>query len=149
MFKYAMLLLLSAFSCTSLGQTVRKEISLCGIEKNPELYIGKQLDVEAIYISGFEMGWLEDSNSCENQPGKHHAILYKFDDNYKKESDAKALRRFSKLTKRKLKKSGDVRKVQGQFRIQLSKYSKKNEHDTRYDYEITVLKIISVISANK
>lgn len=154
MFNYLLIMTLLASSFVfSFGQEKiarklekEKDINLCKVEKKPDQFIGKELDIKATFVSGFEMGWLENTNPCENQNEKRFAILYRFDENYRKTTEINVLRKFDKILKKDLKDSTNVHKIQGQFRVLISKYKKKNDYDTRYDYEFTVVKIISVVS---
>src|SRR5205085_560280 len=153
MFKQVLLLLMIFFSISqhifSTSQQTRDDhkegekekcISLCDIENNPTEYVGKQFDVQATYVVGFEMSWLESAEPCKSQGGKRYAIRYVF--NYEKNTDRSILRRVAKEFDRPIKKPTYVHKIRGQFRILVSKYEKRNDYDTQYEYELIILKII-------
>jgi hypothetical protein len=125
---------------------VEKEryISLCKVQNNPNEYVGKQFDVKATYTSGFEMGWLESADSCKPQDGRRFAIHYKFDKNYEENTSRTIMRRVAKEFERQLKEPKDVHKIRGRFKVLLSKYEKKNDRDTQYEFEMTILKIKSL-----
>jgi hypothetical protein len=126
------------------GQTTISDGDLCAIESNPEAFLDKPLDVKAVYFAGLEMGWLDGVNPC--QPRKTR-IVYKFAENYESNTDAKVLKRVKKLLIKT--KTPYPRKIRGAFRIQVTKHIKKNENENLYDYDITVLKIISVEQVKK
>lgn len=116
-----------------------KQPTLCEIEANPNDYLGKEIDVDAVRVAGFERGWLEDLNPCGTLDKHRFRILDRFD--YARRTAPSELRRMNKLLERD---TAEVRRIEGRFTVVLSKYEPKYEGDVRYEYQMTLVKIISV-----
>jgi hypothetical protein len=41
-----------------------KATTLCEIQAHPDDYLEREVDVDAVRVAGFEMGWIEDLYSC-------------------------------------------------------------------------------------
>jgi hypothetical protein len=121
------------------------DANLCTIEANPEAFLEKPFNVRAIYSAGFEMGWLDDS--CP--PRESIRIVYRFDENFDSGTKPKVLKQMNKLLSKKIKIPGDVATVKGVFTIQIKKHIKRNPNENLSDYDIIVLKLISIDRVKK
>jgi len=134
--------LLIMFSVSIAAQDEALKTSVCSITAEPELHLGKNIEVDAVLYSGFEMGWLKDLNVCQST--SKFRFDYRYGENYERETSSKDLKQIKKLLSRKILKPTDINKYRGTFSLRLLRYEKKNDFDTRFDYVIEILKVHSV-----
>lgn len=120
------------------------QVTLCELESNPQDFKNQEFEVNAIYVVGFEMGWLDNICPCSRKEAKLRAINYKFENAYRERTARSVLKQFDKLLKQKPQKVTRVRKILGRFLIRLQEYGSEGGLDRRYEFEIVVLKVISV-----
>lgn len=121
--------------------------TICQLESNPQSYLEKEIEVTAIFFYGPEMSWLQDANGCRSS--NNLRFLYRYGKSYELETSPKILKRVSKLLSAKIVNPTDINKYLGVFKIHLSKYSKTNERDSRYDYVIDIEKVLSATKVKK
>jgi len=145
----AVLIILMASFCTSaMGQETDIDrlretgTTLCQIEADMQKYLGNEVTVDGVFVSGFEMGWFEDLVACDIQ--KRARISYTFDSNYRTITDRRTLRKFDKLAQKKLPSGQTVHRIKGRFAVRVEKYPNANPNENRYDFQIRILKVVLV-----
>lgn len=133
------------FTASIAAQDRAVEATICSITAEPERYVNKYIEVDAIMYVGFEAGWLKDRNDCESPSN------FRFDHRYGKEyeqrTSSKVLRQIDKILSRRIVEPTDINKYRGRFSMRLLQYEKRNQFDTRFDYVVEILKVESVEEA--
>lgn len=114
--------------------------SLCDVESNLSTLVGREIEVEAIYKVGFEMGWLESKTKCDLRKNNSR-FRYIFDPMFEENTEKKVLKKFSEATKWPPKKKGRIRQISGLFKIRVETYKGKTPEDRTFEYDITILKL--------
>lgn len=138
--------LLFVFGTTIAAQDEIVKTSICKITSEPRLYIGKNIEVDAVMYSGFEMGWLQDLSDCESETKLR--FDYRYGENYERATALKTRKKIKKILSRKIINPTDINKYRGTFTLRPLEYKKRNEFDTRFDYTIEILKVESVVRVN-
>lgn len=120
------------------------EVSICQIRSNVTKLLDQELEVNAVLVNGFEMFVLKDAVECNVEESKKHSFLFLFDEDFRQKSSKPTLEKFDKLMKRKIDRGSIVRKVAGRFAIKVEKYAPSNDLDKRAEFQIVILKILSV-----
>lgn len=155
--KVAIFLILAITAASAVGQTkstinengVASDTDLCAILRNPQSFIGTTLTVKATYSAGFEMGWFEYPSACDIPTDKRFAIQDVWDKGYEARSEPKIVKKFHKILRDKNKKNSYLGKVVGLFEIKVRELEKTNPNDTRYQYNIVVMKVLSAEKPSK
>jgi hypothetical protein len=142
---FLFVLICNVYGQDALIEEQKPSVTLCEIESNPELYLNKEVKVDAVYVVGFEMGWLDYPKSCVRQKENLYKITYKFDEKFDELTEKKVLRKFNKL----LNKKGLVttlRKVRGVYTVKIEPFEKTNPNDRRFEFQIRIMSLVSIDS---
>lgn len=117
-----------------------EQAKICDLFSDLPRYKDKEFDVDAIFVSGFEMGWLDSKEPC-SKIGLKWATQFRFAENYEKETDRKVLKKFEK----RLRNSrGSPKKVTGSYRVTIKDSVRRGNWGQKYEFEFIVLRINSV-----
>ena len=119
----------------------RDKESLCNLEANPEKYIGKEFELVATFVHGFEMSWLTSPRACSTNSGSGKRIRYLVDERLKENSVKKSFQFFEK----KIRSAKTPRRVTGTYRIRVERFEKDNPSDNRFDYQIRILGVKAIV----
>ena len=120
-FLYLLLWMVLVFSAeNSIGQTPAdrtqvhvEQAKICDLFSDLPRYKDKVFDVDAIFVAGFEMGWLDSKEPC-SEIGLKWATQFRFAESYTTETDRKVLKKFEKRLR---KAHGSPKKVTGSYRV--------------------------------